>query len=58
VTNRADIRAVGDSTACPDNKGWAVWNGDNFEAPDLVEPWSPYIAASKLFECRPETFKV
>jgi hypothetical protein len=57
VSNKADIRAVGGSTACPDFKGWTVWGGENFEAPDLVEPWSPYIAAPQLFECRPETFK-
>lgn len=58
IGNRSDIRAYGESSACPDSEKWMVWDGQSFETPELVEPWSPYIDAPKLFECRPETFEV
>jgi len=58
IGNRSDIRAYGESSACPDSEKWMVWDGQSFETPELVEPWSPYIDAPKLFECRPETFEI
>jgi len=54
-----EIRAFGDgSGACPDQQNWRVWNGESFEQPDLVEPWSPYVAAERMFECRPDSFQM
>ena len=54
-----EIRAFGDgSGACPEQQNWRVWNGQSFEQPDLVEPWSPYVAAERMFECRPDSFQV
>lgn len=58
IEDGADIRAFGESTSCPDSEKWMVWDGQSFDTPELVEPWSPYIAAPKLFECRPETFEI
>ena len=54
-----EVRAVGGAESCPDEiENWKVWDGRTFSAPDLHEPWSPYIEAEKMFECRPETFEV
>ena len=55
----SDVRAIGGSTPCPDqDDDWKVWNGIAFDEPSLEEPWSPYIIAPKVLECRPETFEV
>lgn len=55
----SDVRAIGGSTPCPDqDDDWKVWNGIAFDEPSLEEPWSPYIIAPKVLECRPETFEI
>ena len=54
-----EVRATGGVQSCPDDeKNWNVWDGEDFTAPDLHEPWSPYIEADHMFECRPENFEV
>ena len=54
-----EVRAIGGVQSCPDDeKNWNVWDGEDFTAPDLHEPWSPYIEADHMFECRPENFEV
>jgi len=59
VDNSADIRAYGKATSCPDTKhSWKVYDiiTEEFETPDLTEPWTPYINSSKMFECWPKSF--
>lgn len=61
IDNAADIRAYGESTSCPDaTDNWMVFDviSEEFETPDLTEPWSPYIKSTKMFECWPESFRV
>lgn len=58
IDNTADIRAYGKSTSCPEaTDNWMVYDiiSEEFETPDLTEPWSPYIKSSKMFECWPES---
>ena len=39
-----EVRAIGGVQSCPDDeKNWNVWDGEDFTAPDLPEPWSPII---------------
>jgi len=58
VNDRVLLRGLGSATECPTESDWLIWNGQSFEAPDLTEPWAPYVKSDKMLECRPTDFSV
>lgn len=56
VNDRVLLRGLGSPTSCPTDSNWLIWDGNSFSAPDLTEPWAPYVKADKMFECRPTNF--
>lgn len=58
VNDRVLLRALGGDDSCPDSSDWLVWDGVAFSAPDLTEPWAPYVESDKMLECRPTDFSV
>ena len=58
VNDRVLLRGLGSATECPTDSDWLIWNGASFEAPDLTEPWAPYVKSEQMLECRPTDFSI
>jgi len=58
VHDRVQLRAIGQSSGCPDQSDWLVWDGTTYVAPDTTEPWAPYVESEQMLECRMKNFSI